>query len=356
MAKGRGDAQQLFDGFVSSALDILRVAASEKNKVLKRLARLERKLIGKLSETDLTTAQKADVDKIVRAANPIIATHYAEIANLPELAAISLFAAEDVQDILKIFFGKDAIGIPRQSYFDSVASKVLIEGAPSADWWRGQAAATQFKFAQQLRLGMIAGETNRQIIARIVGKSGQAGVMEVSRRDAASLVQTSVQTVANDARRNTFKANDDLIKGVRQVSTLDGHTSEICMAYSGGEWDLDGKPINGTTLPYKGGTPRHWKCRSVEVPITKTFKELGLDIPESPIGTRASDEGQIAGDTTFDAFLKRKDKAYLDAKLGPGRAELFRDGKITLRDLVNGDGNPVTLEELQAIARKRRGA
>jgi hypothetical protein len=348
-----GNANDMFDAFVASALDILRLASGEKNKVLKRLKKLERALVRSLSDTDLTTAQKSDVNKIVNTANEAISTHYEEIASLPDLAGISLYVAEDTQDILKIFFGKDTIGIPRPAYFKSVASDVLIQGSPAADWWKGQEVATQFKFAQQLRLGMTAGETNQQIVSRIVGKSGQPGVMDIVRRDAQSLVQTSVQTVANDARRSTFQENDDLIKGIRQVSTLDGHTSDICMAYSGAEWDMQYKPINGNTLPFKGGTPRHFKCRSLEVPITKTFKELGLDIPESPVGTRASDEGQIAGNTSFDAFLKRKDKAYLDDKLGPGRAELFRSGKITLRDLVNGDGNPVSLEQLRDIARKR---
>jgi len=128
---------------------------------------------------------------------------------------------------------------------------------------------------------------------------------------------------------------------------MDSHVSEICLAYSGAEWDLAGEPINGNTLPFNGGTPRHWGCRSVITPITLTFRELGIDAPEHK-GTRASDEGQIRSDITMTEFLKGKDKSYIDDLLGPGRAKLFMDGKLTLPDLLNFQGNPLTLVQLSA--------
>jgi hypothetical protein len=140
-----------------------------------------------------------------------------------------------------------------------------------------------------------------------------------------------------------------VIKGVEQISTLDSHTSEICMAYSGAQWDLDGEPLPGTTLPFNGGPPRHVNCRSVLVPITKTFKELGIDIEEPAPSTRASDEGPISATITFDDFLKRKTTEEQDAMLGKGKAQLFRDGKITLRDLLDQSGNPLTLKELEKL-------
>jgi len=347
--------QELFDEFLSQALDILRLGVAQKNVVLARLAKLEKELIGKLSEADISALKKRDVNRLIADLNETVAKTYTDVATSPDLPGVAAYAASETQEALSVFYlGKAAIAMPSAAYLESVASNVLIQGAPSAAWWKAQADDTAFKFASQVRLGLVAGETNQQIIARIVGKSGQPGVMDTVRRNAASLVQTSVQTVANDARRTTFKTNDDVVKGVRQVSTLDSHTTPICMAYSGAAWDMSYKPIAPNNLPFKGGCPRHFNCRSLEVPITKTFKEMGLDIPEAPTSTRASDEGQIAADTSFDAFLKGKSKAYLDNKLGPGRAELFRAGKITLRDLVNGEGNPVSLEQLKELARKRR--
>ncbi len=96
-------------------------------------------------------------------------------------------------------------------------------------------------------------------------------------------------------------------------------------------------------------------CRSIEIPLTKTFKELGLKTKEVEFTTRASDEGQISAKTTFNNFLVRKGKAYQDEMLGKGRADMWRAGKITLKDLVDGNGRPLTLAELKAaIDAKRR--
>jgi hypothetical protein len=83
------------------------------------------------------------------------------------------------------------------------------------------------------------------------------------------------------------------------------------------------------------------------VGITKTYRELGVDIDEVPTGTRASDEGQIRADITFAEFLKGKPAAYVDDLLGPGRADLWRKGKITLQQLVDGSGRELTLKELR---------
>jgi hypothetical protein len=129
------------------------------------------------------------------------------------------------------------------------------------------------------------------------------------------------------------------------------HNSPTCVAYSGAEWDLDGNPINGTTLPFNGGPPRHWGCRSVLTSITKTFKEMGIKgLPELPdTGERASDLGPIDRKTTMDQFLKMHDTEWQDKMLGKGKAQLWRDGKITLSQLVSGSGRELTLEELKAL-------
>jgi len=257
-----------------------------------------------------------------------------------------------------IAIGLDA-ALPTEAALKALVNDALIEGAPIKKWWLKQADNTAFFFNSAVRQeyqtavsrGMSLNETVQQIVRRVIGspRLGTPGIMETSRRGATALVHTSIQQVANDARLATFKANDDVVKGVMQLSTLDSHTTKICIAYSGASWDLDGNPINGNTLPFNGGTPRHWNCRSVLTAITFSYKELGIDIPEAPPGTRASDLGQIPADTSFESFLGRHDKAYVDNLLGPGRADLWRDGKITLQQLVGGDGRELTLKRLKAL-------
>jgi hypothetical protein len=349
--------QGIFDEVIDNALLVFRLAAQQRGMTVERLRKLEKVLIGKLAEEQVTKRQRRRVETFFDLVDKVIDRHYRQLQLEFDFFGISTTVAEDIQAGLRIVLGYDAINLPTTDYFKSLSSDVMIMGAPSQDWWRGQSEDLKFRFAAQVRQGLANAETNQQIINRIVGKSGQPGIMETARRNAAALVQTSVQTVANDARRATFKANSDVIKGIRQVSTLDGHTSLVCIAYSECEWDLDFKPIGpkAKRKPYNGGTPRHFNCRSVEVPITKTFAELGLkNVPEPKGTTRASADGPIDVNTSFKDFLDRRGRAYQDKMLGKGRADLWRAGKITLRDLVDGNGRPLTLAELQELVRQKR--
>ena len=147
---------------------------------------------------------------------------------------------------------------------------------------------------------------------------------------------------ASAARLTVLRENSDIIAGYRQISTFDGHTCLICMAYSGACWDLKGNPIRGTVLPFLGGPPRHFNCRSGLVAILKNR------LFDNAATTRASDEGPLPASMTFDDFLRRKSQAYQDKMLGAGRGDLWRRGKIVCRDLLDREGHILTLEELQA--------
>jgi SPP1 gp7 family putative phage head morphogenesis protein len=208
----------------------------------------------------------------------------------------------------------------------------------------------RFDISRAVKVGVSLGETNAQIAKRIFGEGGEKGgeVMPRGRRDAMSITRTAVQTVANNARMATYLENADIIKAVQWISTLDSRTTLICMARSGKTWSLpDFKPI-GHEIPWDGGPPAHWACRSTTIPITKSFEELGGDGPDLSASTRSSMDGQAAADLTFDAFLKSKPASFADEMLGVGRAQLWRAGKITLSDLLDARGVPLTLAELRA--------
>lgn len=340
--------QLLADDVLHQALNLFRLSASEVADTLRRLRAMEARLIQELAAPLLTDASRSKINSILKNADEIIDDYYHGIGADFDVPKLARTVADATANSLEVVLGAEAANLPTQAYFDALKGDVLLGsgdtsgGAVMADWWTAQATATKFKYAAQVRQGLANAETNYKIISRISGGRGVPGIMEVARRDAATLVQTSVQAVANAARLETFQKNADVILGVRQLSTLDSHTSLVCIAYSNCEWDLTGKPINGTVLPFLGGPPRHFNCRSVLVGISKN------NLIANRAGTRASDEGPIDRKTSFDDFLKRKSKAYVDEMLGVGRADLWRDGKITLKDLVNGQGRPLSLSELQA--------
>lgn len=366
--------QQIVDDLIARSIDIFRFTAGERARVFELLKRMEEELTEVLtfSGRALSDISRADKARLLRQAREAIDDYYGQAGNTAGDALVELARLEGAATAASIgeaFQSAIVPSLPTEAVFRRLVDRTLIQGAPSSQWWARQAGDVAFRFELAVSQGIAQAETNDQIITRIRGRAvgwrmvdGKrvyeyaGGVMDTARRNAAALVQTSVQTVANAARDATFQENADVIKGLRQVSTLDGHTTPTCVAYSGGAWKLnaDRTPIAPTTLPFVNqpfgaatGTPRHWNCRSVMAPITKTFRELGLDIPEPPESTRASTDGQVSAKTTFDDFLTRKGDKFADDLLGPGRADLWRQEKITLQQLLDQNGRPLSLEELR---------
>jgi hypothetical protein len=343
----------LFHNVIANSLDILRLSSGEASKIVAKIFNLVGTIAAVLNEQSaLSEVATAEIDSLIDTLTEVIREYYADIAKAVELFKVAQTVQEATANSLEVVLGARAVALPTDAYTKAVASNVMVQGAPTAAWWEAQSLDVQERFKTEVRAGVLNGETNEQIVRRVTGSDTEPGIIDVAERNARALVHTSIQTIANDARRKTYEANSDLIKGIMQVSTLDSHTTLICVAYSEAQWNLDYEPINGNELAYNGGTPRHWNCRSVEVPITKTFAELGLvGVNEPPVSTRASVDGQIKSSTTFEAFLSKKSKAFQDELLGEGRADLWRAGKITLKDLVSGQGNPLTLDELKGKVR-----
>lgn len=240
----------------------------------------------------------------------------------------------------------------------ALVSGIAVEGSPVSVWWNRQSIDLRNNFMDAMRTAMRNGEGLTQAAVRIVGGTVDGvslpGIMKTTKARAAALVATAQSAVSNEAALATFQANSDVIKAVTQVSTLDNKTSDICIAYSGQTWNVETlQPIPPSKLRFKSGPPRHWNCRSRLRPVTKSFKELGVDAKEIPPGTRASMDGQVPADITFDAWLEQKSKSFQDKLLGPGRARLWRGHKISLTQLVDFRGFPLTLDQLQQLVNGR---
>lgn len=81
--------------------------------------------------------------------------------------------------------------------------------------------------------------------------------------------------------------------------------------------------------------------------MTKSFRDLGIDIDELSPGTRASMDGQVPADTTYGQWLKRQSAARQDDVLGPTRGALFRRGGLTIDKFADERGRELTLAELR---------
>lgn len=100
-------------------------------------------------------------------------------------------------------------------------------------------------------------------------------------------------------------------------------------------------------------------CRTILSPITKTWEELTQEatgkqkklLDTVPNSTRASMDGLISTTkvNTFGDWLRIKGDKFARAKLGPGKFDLWKSGKITTSQLIDSAGIPRTLAQLRAL-------
>ena len=355
-----GANQIIADAVTRHAVDLLRLEAGERRKITGILRELERDLVATLQRIDPTGVsdrfRPARLNKLLEQVRGTIRASYRDASQTlaRELMELADIEAQFITRAINngVGFGLATNDLTREQ-LRSIGRGVLVQGSPVSDWWGDQAGQTLRTFTREMRMGIASGETNAQLVRRIRGgtENGEAvrGFMQVSRNHAEALVRSATQAVASEAKNEVYKANADILKGVAWSATLDNRTTVECGARDGLLYDaVTHEPI-GHNLPWGGGPGNlHWGCRSTSYPVTKSFRELGLNIDEVPPGTRASMDGQLPQDTRFEDWLERQSKTRQEEVLGAGRAELWRDGKISFRDLLDQNGRELTLEELRA--------
>ena len=334
----------LFDSTIELHLDMERVAIESRATVVSMLKAMEIELTDKLAR-GVTDWSKSRINAQLKEADLIINQYYSDIATTSQTASagVAQVAASATADSLVAAVGAQVAisAIPTAAYLETLASDTIIQGVTQSGWWSKQSSDSSFKFQSAVRQGLVGAETTPQIVRRV------RDVMDLSRRNAETLVHTSVQSVANTTREKIFADNDDVMSGKEWSSALDRKTCPTCGALDGKRWTTDGKPIKHSMV-YQI-PPKHFRCRCSMIPVLKTWKELGINMDELSDNTRASMEGQV-NDKTFADWLKRKnesDPTFADRTLGKGRAELWRNGKITMDQMISG-GKPLSLSELQA--------
>ena len=233
-----------------------------------------------------------------------------------------------------------------ESSIERLVDSAQLEGATVKAWNNGLNADQKKRLERELKIGVSLGETTPMLAQRI------AHVLEKNKRDATAIALTGAGAIVSEIRQAFFEANDDVIKCYKYQATLDTRTSELCRAYDGLIWDKDYEPI-GHNFPFR--KPRvntHFNCRSTIIPVTKSWDELGIEgMDGASDRTRSSMNGYVPQDMSFNDWLKTQSPETIEKTLGKGRAELFMQGKITMRDLITQQGRSLDLSELV----KRKG-
>lgn len=186
--------------------------------------------------------------------------------------------------------------------------------------------------------GWQQGKTVQQVMQQVRGTKAanyRDGIIAASRRDAASMVRTATQHVAQSARMETWARNGDLIQGYEILATLDSRTTQICRSMDGRKFDLGKGPA----------PPFHVNCRTTTVPT------LGPEWDFLDEGaTRSSANGYVDANLTYYDWLKQQDPTFVKDALGASRAKLFLEGDLTTQQFsdmnLGKNFEPLTLKEM----------
>jgi len=352
----------LADDIVSHDVDLMRLTAKSRRTLVRSLNALQADLIEEVRRMDMAGAARASTRharllKLIESADNMVISTYKDMrgtlkSDLRDIAEItSEAAAGALEDGLTLT--TQAVSLtPVQ--LTSIAGAAVVEGAPMKEWMGRQSARFRNGFKDQMRMGLLAGESVPRMVRRI------RPLTTAAKHEVTALVRTSALSVQNEARVTMYGENDDLIKAVQASATLDTKTSQLCRGRDKMSWTMEGVPIksSGANFPFPGPPPWHFNCRTTLLPITKSFEELGIktkrkvkEIDEK----RAAMDGEIvSAKMNYEAWLRRQPAARAREALGNTRYKLWKRGKgLTMQQMLDQDGRPLSVEKLRAKYKRK---
>jgi SPP1 gp7 family putative phage head morphogenesis protein len=172
----------------------------------------------------------------------------------------------------------------------------------------------------------------------------------VSAERAMLIARTEVQNLHNRQNDLLYRTSRDVLAGLRFVATLDPRTCPDCARLDGVLYYFSGHA--GEPRAPGPRLPLHPACRCCYAPVTKTWDELGIDLPDVPAEARASWGGPAPARMTFYQWLKVMPRGVIADVLGRSRAEAFIAGDWKPSALIRGAAKHP--EALKAVATRLR--
>jgi len=227
--------------------------------------------------------------------------------------------------------------------------------------FRGITNKSAEKLGREIRDGLLAGDTTKQIRSRLIGSlrfNSKGNVRQIAaaggnatkaaNHQVMTIVRTSLNQVSNVAAQQVYKANPDTTKKYRYLATLDSRTSSRC------------RLLDQQVFEYGKGPepPQHFNCRSrtvAEIDYENLSRVFGRKI-EAPRrrGFRPSESGLVPAGESYGAWLAKQSPAVKAKALGVNKVRFFDKlskkygGDQAIRKFASIDGSEKTLAQLQA--------
>lgn len=375
--------EQFFDALVRHQIGLLRMTGKVQNDVARLLDKTETAMADRIKSRlsgrrGLNTP--ADVQRMQSLLKSIRATRLKAwkkvtavwVRELREISkAEPLFLDAALKTVLPVTVETT---LPATALLETIATSKPFHGKLLRSWARNVAAADLARISDEVRIGMVLGESNQAIARRVVGTKalqGADGATAATRRQAMAVTRTAVNAISNQSKRAFYEANKKLFSEELYVATLDSRTTPICSSLDGERFPVGQGPI----------PPLHIQCRSLRIAILddktlgarpmKPTTERGLlreytkgnglrstttraGLPRGHKGAfdkfsrrRVREQiGRVPAKVTYQEWLTRQSAAFQQDVLGKTRARLFRRGGLTLDKFVDAKGRRFTLAEL----------
>lgn len=313
------DNQKIYEIAVSHQIGLQRYGAGVVKDVIAHLNDVERDILARLALT--ADNSKKDLDAFLIYLRTRLDLYKAVINTEMTKAQKELAIYEGAHQAQKLSAVSGAtFNKPTDAQLVAAVAAKPIQGRFIAEWAADLSEGTRKGVSDAVRIGFTEGQGTQAIIRRIRGTRANGykdGVMQISRRNAETVVRTMVNQTATYAREAVYAENQDMIDGVMWSSVLDARTSDVCMARDGQIY----KPNEGPR------PPAHMNCRSTTIAIFK-----GVPVPPR---------------LTYNEWLKKQSFKDQVEILGPTRAALFKTGGLSLDRFVDSAGRTYTLDELR---------
>lgn len=167
--------------------------------------------------------------------------------------------------------------LPSPNQLAAIRRSQPFRGKLLKDWYRSLSASTKTQVSNAINTGIADGSSIPDIVRSLKGTRAAGfgdGILAQSRREVTTVVRTAVTHVTARAREMVYEQNDDVVKGVQWVSTLDQRTTEVCL-----EGSTLVEPVGGLHKLYR----RRYRG-DVLVVRTSSGKEL-VGTPNHPVLT-----------------------------------------------------------------------
>lgn len=334
----------LINAATRHAIYVNRYSGSQLKELLPYLKRVKKVTAGELASGDLTEFSKKRLKKTLKEIEDITQAVLNKMngkltSNMKKFATYEgTFNKKMLDKSAKVEFSKPSITQIHAAVFSEPVSMLGDKEIVVQDVLDQFSQKKAKQLVTAIQDGVIVGKTNSQIL------DAMDYVIDTAMADGLqAMVRTITNHVSSVTRQEVYNNNEDVIEGYEWVSTLDGRTTETCMALDGQVFEIGKGPM----------PPAHWNCRSTTIPVVKKeYNIMGLVDNGRPAVGEDGPEQDVSAKTNYNDWLKTQPNAFQDDVLGQAKASLFRDGGLTLDKFVDHNYQPLTLDQLKKLEPK----